>query len=49
MMRKEYIYHFECRDCKQSFESEDRDEKYCTKCGSENLTIVDKEELELLD
>lgn len=48
-MGKEYIYHFECRDCKHSFESESRDERYCTKCGSENLTIVDKEEFGLSD
>ena len=45
-MKKEYIYYFLCKNCNYAFESENK-ENYCTKCGSENIELIDTDEREL--
>jgi len=46
-MRKEYTYWFLCLNCKVEWESDSKDVTYCSKCGSENIKFIEKEETEL--
>lgn len=45
-MKKEYTYYFHCNNCDYDFESENK-EHYCSKCGSEDIKLIDTEETEL--